>query len=242
MLTLSQAYLSTVRELVNYGDRLTVNGVPVRELLNHKFEVEKPQAIPLVTHSERINTGLVAGVHDMLQVHGNGERRSKYYPAGVKSLPDGSTASAYGYLINEAKSVGKCSFAKHPPVTPWESAKVRLMMDAHTRQAIMPILLPKHLWIRSPDVPSASYLQFFIRDEKLHLTANMRASDFVPWFPFDSVYFAGLMVNMVYDLRNHYPRLSIGTYTQFTGSLYMKEAALETALEVITPTEELLAA
>ena len=54
-----------------------------------------------------------------------------------------------------------------------------LRKDPDSRQAIIPMLQPRHLFHSNPDIVCTSYVNFHIRDNKLHMTVRMRSSDVI---------------------------------------------------------------
>ena len=80
--------------------------------------------------------------------------------------------------------------------------------------------------IRSPwdsieaklDVPSTLSLQFFIRDDELHLVAHMRSSDLILGIAYDVPAFTLLQELMAFELG-----VKVGSYTHVSNSLHIYE-------------------
>ena len=98
----------------------------------------------------------------------------------------------------------------------WEFVKTLLTKDPNTRQAVIHIKEAD----RNPskDVNCTVCLQFFIRDDMLHLTTYMRSNDLWMGFPYDVFQFMNMQVLMSMELG-----VSLGTYTHIAGSLHLYE-------------------
>ena len=105
----------------------------------------------------------------------------------------------------------------------WEYAKNCLLNDKLSRQAVIHIREPKN-FIENPtkDMPCTLTLQFFIRDDKLHLTVNMRSNDIWMGFPYDCFNFCAMQNKMAMELG-----IQVGTYTHIAGSLHLYKRYLQ---------------
>ena len=94
-----------------------------------------------------------------------------------------------------------------------------LREDPNSRQAVIHIRDPKD-YIEEPtkDMPCTLTLQFFIRDEKLHLIANMRSNDIWTGFPYDVFNFCAIQNLLAMRLN-----IPVGTYIHNAGSLHLYE-------------------
>lgn len=104
----------------------------------------------------------------------------------------------------------------------WDYVKKCLEKDRNSRQAVIQIR-PAEDYIEKPtkDMPCTVSLQFFIRDNKLHLTVYMRSNDIWMGFPYDCFNFCAFLVKMAMELN-----VEIGTYTHIAGSLHLYERNL----------------
>ena len=90
-----------------------------------------------------------------------------------------------------------------------------LKKDKDSRQAVYTIygVQDRH---SSKDIPCTLSHQFFIRDNKLHMTANMRSNDLLWGFPYDVNGFVFIQEFLAAALG-----LEMGTYTHNVGSLHI---------------------
>lgn len=96
----------------------------------------------------------------------------------------------------------------------WEHVKNLLNSDQNSRQAVIHIKNPSQE--KTKDTPCTICLQFFIRDNKLHLTVYMRSNDIWMGFPYDVFNFCCFQIQMAMELG-----VKIGCYTHISGSLHL---------------------
>lgn len=130
----------------------------------------------------------------------------KYSAAWDRMSDDGITVNSnYGYCIKK-----KFGFDQ------WKHVRKLLKKDPSTRQAVIHIKTADKT--PSKDVNCTVCLQFFIRNDKLHLTVYMRSNDLWMGFPYDVFQFTAMQVLMSMELG-----VEIGTYTHIAGSLHLYE-------------------
>lgn len=151
----------------------------------------------------------------------------RYYSKFWDKVSDDSKTinSAYGCRI----------FGKHPRVklNQWNFVKRELARDSSSRRAVMLILGTFDLSHTTRDLPCTSYLQFFIREGRLHLSVNMRSNDLVLGFANDLFAFTLFQEQMLCELRKTYPKLRMGEYHHFAGSMHIYERNLEMIKSVL---------
>lgn len=79
----------------------------------------------------------------------------------------------------------------------------------------------------SGDIPCTCTLQFFIRNDKLHLTCYMRSNDAALGLVHDIFSFTLFQEIMLAKLIAEYPNLKLGEYTHIVGSLHIYEENIE---------------
>lgn len=90
-----------------------------------------------------------------------------------------------------------------------------LLHDRDSRQAVISIYdaTARH---QSADIPCTLTLQFFIRDNKLHLIGSMRSNDLLWGFPYDINAFCFLQ-----EVLAKWLNVELGIYTHFVGSMHI---------------------
>lgn len=133
--------------------------------------------------------------------------------------PDGSINANYGYMIYHLFDAGNKDYDEKM-VSQWEWAKSRLKLSKNTCQAYLHFNRTKDQWHGNLDQPCTMFIQFVIRDNKLHLYGYMRSNDVVYGMPYNILYFIELLHRMRDELLEVYPGLQIGNYIHNTTSLH----------------------
>ncbi|UGQ26109.1 thymidylate synthase [Acinetobacter calcoaceticus] len=79
----------------------------------------------------------------------------------------------------------------------------------------------------SRDIPCTCLLQFFIRNERLHLTATMRSNDAAIGLVHDIFSFTLIQELLLAKLIRYIPNLQLGEYTHIVGSLHIYKKNIE---------------
>lgn len=117
---------------------------------------------------------------------------------------DGETVNSnYGYCIAYKYGFNQLDYVYN-----------LLKENPNTRQAVIHIKTADEK--PSKDVNCTVCLQFFIRNNKLHLTTYMRSNDLWMGFPYDVFQFTNLQIMLAMSLG-----IEIGTYTHIAGSLHL---------------------
>lgn len=146
---------------------------------------------------------------------------SRFAKKWAEISDDGETNnSAYGYRI-----LHKFGFDQ------WEYVQELIKKDPNTRQAVIHIKNASNK--PTKDTPCTVYLQFFLRDNKLHMSVHMRSNDIWMGVPYDMFSFCFLQMKMAMELG-----VEIGSYTHYAGSLHLYNrdyAAAKKNMEVLAP-------
>lgn len=248
-----EAYLETLKDIYfNYDYRASPRGLPVREKCDYSFRVLCPVAEPIVTLDEARNNVIASYTAKEVELYNGCANTASEFAKASKfweklANPDGTVNSAYGYLIWKNKSAGNPYFefgSKEYPLnpndesvsgnrTPWEWAKLSLIQDKDSRQAIVRFSLPEHQWVGNKDQTCTMHANFLIREDKLNLSVVMRSNDLVLGLVYDLPWFVSLIDRMVEELKSTYPNLTKGTYTHTVHSLHIYERNEEMVLKMI---------
>jgi thymidylate synthase len=230
-----------------------------REKLDYTFRILNPVNTPIQTMDAERNKTIVDYTRKEVELYDSCSNRvedfvkaSKFW--GKLANPDGTVNSAYGYLIWNNKSHGNDKYEfktmhvgnfnntgpKDVPIgnmrTPWEWAKESLLNDKDTRQAILRFSLPEHAWMGVKDFTCTMHGIFFIRDDKLHFSVNMRSNDLMLGLVYDMPWFISLMDKMIVELKDKYPNLTKGHYTHTVHSMHIYARDKEKILKMIGET------
>lgn len=104
-----------------------------------------------------------------------------------------------------------------------------LRMDKNSRQAIAFLNQPKFQFISNKDFVCTMYLNFWIRDNKLHMKVQMRSNDIFYGLTFDAPFFAVVHQHMLLWLKENYSDLELGTYHHCVDNIHFYERHFELA-------------
>jgi len=182
-----------------------------------------------------------------------------YYNKRMANFSDDATTlkSAYGYILRPPPwKIFDGATNPYPYyLTQWESCTRELLKDRDSRRAVMMIQDRQNVcdlaFKDTKDFPCTLNLQFFIREDKLHLHVNMRSNDAFWGLTYDLFSFTLFQEMMMLELREAgYDSLQLGEYTHCAGSLHIYEkhfkdadavvkAYLNTEFEAAAPMEPL---
>jgi thymidylate synthase len=127
---------------------------------------------------------------------------------GLKN-PDGTVNSNYGNLLFPQQ----LQLAKH-----------ELIKDKNSRRGISFISNPNYLLNESVDFVCSMYLNFFIREDTLHMSLKMRSNDIIFGLTYDAPFFSMVLQHMYIWLKTEkYPNLKLGTYFHFADNIHFYE-------------------
>lgn len=115
----------------------------------------------------------------------------------------------------------------------WNDTIELLTKDKDSRQAILNIHIPSDRHEGNKDVACTLTLQFFIRENALHMIVNMRSNDIILGFTNDVFQFTMLQEAMMLELRKVYPELELGRYYHNAGSMHIYDRHFEMAAKIL---------
>lgn len=241
----SSAYLAVLKDIAQNAEFISApRGKKIREKIHYQFTVTNPEMTPIVTKSHVRNVVIAKYTEAEFKLYATGERSAEAFGQASsfwKQLanPDGTVNSAYGHLIFHDKSCGDPDFETHGAMrTPWEWARLALITDRDSRQAIIKFHKAEHLWMGNKDQTCTVYGSFLIRSDRLHFNVHMRSNDVVKGLVYDMPWFCYLMMRMRDELvANGYHNLELGTYTHIADSMHIYESDIHKVWDMIGLTE-----
>lgn len=200
---------------------LRVNGRLVNatvELLNYQVTLTDPTQLD-ITHPSRKWSSDYAFAELAFYLGGNRsvgnmDKLAKIW--GLISDKNGEVESNYGNHI--------FSHAFDSNDNMWYSARDELDSNPNSRRAVIPILEKDHIRKNDKDYPCTGFIQFLIRDNKLHLNWNMRSCDAIFGLcndMFCAAMLQQLMLNELNLLGSAGFNLALGDLTFNLGSLHI---------------------
>lgn len=138
---------------------------------------------------------------------------TEHFPEYTFRITKHSLVSNYGYHMFTKQGLRKCAY--------------KLIKDKDTRQAIWFISDNENMHGVTTDRLCTNSLQFFIRDNTLHVVIQMRSSNLLTLLPYDIEMFKLFYKCMYALLSSCYSDLKTGTITMQIGSLHFYTAYYE---------------
>ncbi|MBT9137664.1 MAG: Thymidylate synthase 1 [Syntrophomonadaceae bacterium] len=227
---LNNDFRTCLYNLMEHGTTVNPRGSLTKEILNYNITLNDPRNRIITFPERKTSTKYLLG-ELVWYLSGSSDPDgilpySKFWDNIRNS--DGSVNSNYGNRMfghfQEAGFVG---------INQWKNTIELLQHDKDTRQAIMNIHVPNDRSPNVKDIPCTIALQWFIRDNRLHLIVNMRSNDLVLGFTNDVFQFTMLQECMMHELRSIYPDLQLGHYYHNTGSMHIYSRHFEMAQEIL---------
>jgi thymidylate synthase len=217
--SLDSAFRALLHNVNYFGEEVNSRGSKQRELLFQQFEIQDPTALTI--HSQARKFSSTYATAEWLwylsknPAVNNISKLAKIW-SQIQDI-NGEVESNYGvYLFDQ-----------------WNWAIDELLGDNDTRRATIVINQPHHKGKNKLDYPCTQYLQFFIRNNRLHLGVAMRSNDIIFGFCNDVFTFALFQQLMLNELNERGAGVELGSYHHHAGSLHLYERHFDMAEEVL---------
>jgi thymidylate synthase len=216
VLSASDGFLDTLEKLKEKGLETAPRGQKVRELVLETIPIS-PQ-FPLPDFKSRpFNWKYFAG-------------ELAWYLSGIRNIEYIKNFSSFWDKIADDKgninsNYGNLLFYSNQLIWAYES----LVKDKESRQAISFVNRPEFQYEGNKDFVCTFYLNFWIRQDELHMKVQMRSNDLFYGYSYDVPFFAVLMQTMWHNLREHYPDLKLGKYYHCADNIHYYERHFELA-------------
>jgi len=196
----------------------------VKEILGYQFKILNPRnRIPYVPGRDLSVHYMIAELLWYLSGNNSTEWISNYSAFWSKISDDGSTAnSAYGARI--FKPHDRIASTIKQDWTQWDYVINELKSDPDSRRAVIHIRSPQDSLLAQLDVPCTLSLQFFLRNDKVHMVVSMRSSDVILGLAYDVSAFTIFQELLAVQLTKELGRsIGLGSYTHLSASLHVYE-------------------
>ncbi len=205
---LQEAFLGLSRELIS-ANEVNSRGSKQKEVLFSKITIDDPTDIDIKVPARKFS--VTYAVAEWLW----------YLSANPNVVNIGKLANIWNVISDDNMSV-ESNYGTY--ILPqWSWVKNELIEDNDSRRATIVINQPYHKIKNKKDYPCTQYVQFFIRDKKLHMSVNMRSNDLIFGFCNDVFTFCLFQQLMLNDLRHSGLDVELGTYNHFAGSMHVYE-------------------
>lgn len=158
-----------------------------------------------------------------------------WYLTGVKGIDYINNFSSFWKgLVDENNSInsnyGNLLFYSNQLI--W--AYSVLAADKDSRQAISFVSRPEFQYEGNKDFVCTLYLNFWIRNNTLHMKVQMRSNDIFYGLTYDAPFFASVMQTMWYNLKRVYPDLELGVYHHCADNIHYYQKHFELAERIMS--------
>lgn len=211
-------------------------GQKIKETLAKTIVLTDPRARLICNPAREANFGFAAGEFLWYWQGRNDLDMMLYYNKRMKDFSDdGETLnSAYGKrMLVDGAEWGRDS------LTQWDACIETLKQDQDSRRALLLINHPRDnvraAVFGSKDVPCTLSLQFFVREDKLHLNVHMRSNDVIWGLTNDLFSFTMFHECMLLELKKtgKFDTLELGNYYHTAGSMHLYERHFELADKIL---------
>ena len=220
----TEAYVDILKDVYTSPDfTSSPRGMKVKEILGYQFKILNPrQRIPYVPGRELSVHYMIAELLWYLSGNNSTSWISNYSSFWSKISDDGKTAnSAYGARIFKHHHY---QGPEDKNWTQWEYIKNELKHDPDSRRAVVHIRMPQDSKHANLDVPCTLSLQFFLRNDKIHMVTSMRSSDVILGLTYDIPAFTLFQELLAVQLTKELCRpIGLGTYTHLSASMHVYE-------------------
>lgn len=206
--SIDQCWIGTAFDIKRDGTDLGSRAGGCSELLGYQFRMRAPW-LNILSNRTRKFSKAYAVAELCWYLGGLNQIRwlTPYAPSYVNFSDDGETAyGAYGprgLSIRHLERV--CDILNESP---------------GTRQAVTVLWDPTDIMVvqskGSKDIPCTVSLKFYVRDNKVHLIADMRSNDVWLGLPYDAFCFTAIQMLVAGELG-----LGVGSYTHQAGSMHL---------------------
>tara|TARA_R100001015_G_C4634862_1_gene202395 strand:+ start:2006 stop:2848 length:843 start_codon:yes stop_codon:yes gene_type:complete len=217
---LNEAFWHELNSISIMGKNVESRGTKQKEILFRNFTIEDPTDLDIVWPSRKFNTTYTLA--EFLW----------YLSRNPNSVNIGKFARIWLNIKDNEDNV-ESNYGCYVFGSQWDWAVKELIDDKDSRRATFVIGQPYHKTKNPNDIPCTQYLQFFIRDNKLHMGTYMRSNDIVFGMSNDIFIFCLFQQLMFNELKQHYTDLQIGTYHHHAGSLHLYETHYDMAAQIL---------
>jgi thymidylate synthase len=217
---IDEASKCVFKEVLEFGSETAPRGMKIKELISYNIAIESGKNQIIQSKGRKLNyafqlmekMSFVSGkeIPDILCVYNT--KYGKY-----KNEETGRYDGDYSVRI---------SGDRHPltNLNQLEWVYDTLKKDRDSRQAVITIRDQRDQR-PTKDHPCTLSLQFFIRDNKLHLITTMRSNDaFISFFGYDTMNFT-----FIQNVLAAWLEIEVGTYYHNVGSMHIYESHFESA-------------
>jgi len=210
-------YKASIDEVLKNGEQVTARGLDFKEIIFPHLVLTNPRARIVQNPARKLSKKFMMGEFIWIMSGQDTLEMIGHYSKNYAQFSDDGIRlhGAYGPRLRYWEySLGFEHGQYHDQL---QGCLNRLKADPGTRQAVIVILNPGiDFMVKTKDVPCNDLLQFFIRDNKLHMSCYVRSNDLFWGFPYDIWHWT-----MLQELYASILGVGLGEYHHFVGSLHI---------------------
>ncbi len=212
--TVNDLWRQALSALTSHGECTSPRGQGVRELRGVTLTLTDPRYNILTTRERKLNYHFLVAEWLWMRF---GHR-------------DVATIAAFNRQLVNYSDDGLTFFGAYGPriVSQLDAIVTKLTEDPDSRQAVLEIWRPEALTAKTLDVPCTLTWQFFIRNGKLEMHANMRSNDIWLGFPYDIFNFTQIQHELASRLG-----VKLGNYVHHVGSLHLYDQHVIRVIDIL---------
>ena len=224
---LNQALYGEIDNIIHYGLDVNSRGSHQKEVLYRNIKISDPTDL-LIVYPSRKFSGMYAKAEWL------------WYLSGDRNVTNIGKLAVIWDMIKDINCEVESNYGEYlfdhttkTSSSQWGWIMKELKQDPDSRRATVAINQPKHKGKNALDIPCTQYMQFFIRENKLHLGVCMRSNDIVYGFCNDVFTFCLFQQMMYNELRKTYKELELGNYFHHAGSMHIYDKHFEMANKIL---------
>ena len=217
--SLNDLFLNLLGQVWNNGSEVNSRGSKQKELLFQSFTLTNPTALDITSDARKFSKDYAVS-------------EWMWYLSTNRSAKNiGKLAKIWSRIADENGEVESNYGSYFWPQ--WKWVINELVSDNDTRRATMVVNQPHHKEANVNDYPCTQYVQFLIRDKKLHMGVNMRSNDIIFGLCNDVFTFCLFQQMMLNELRLRGLDIELGEYYHHAGSLHLYEMHFSKAQQIL---------
>lgn len=235
----TEAYLHLLSNVYEGADfESAPRGHKIKEKIGCAFKISNPRnRLPYLKSRDYSIAYFIAESLWYLSGNDSTEWISNYSSFWRGISDDGSTAnSAYGSRI--FKPHDRIAKSVDSSWTQWNFVIEELCADPDSRRAVIHVRSPQDSILAKKDVPCTLTLQFFLRNDNLHMVVSMRSSDLILGLAYDVPAFTLFQEILAVQLSERLNRkIGLGEYTHISNSLHIYEKHFDMTEKILNSNE-----
>jgi len=217
-------YIDAIESLMTLGRITTPRGMETKELISYMIGFENSRKRLIFNPERKVNLAFMLAECLWIMNGREDVEMITFYNSKLKQFSDNGIDfhGAYGPRLRRLQD------ANHATIDQFQLVIDKLKEDPDSRQAVCNIFYAGRDYVKTKDVPCTMTFQFFIRCNKLEMTASMRSNDVCLGLSTDGHNFSTIQELIASELG-----IEPGWYYHIDGSLHIYKKDYEWAQKIL---------